>query len=170
LVVSLDMLGRTAITAPPGWTRVRSDTQGRALTKSTYVRVVTGTEPLSYEWLFDEPIEVGLSFAVVRGIDPTAPFVATGHSGARGSSIIAPSVTVSRAGSLVLGFYSVATSGTVTPPSGMSEATEVAAAVTSEISFSLREETGETGTQVAVASEADRNVGQLLVLAPPGAP
>ena len=52
LMGPIDALGVPPITAPAGWTFLRADASGTALTKATYWRVAGAGEPAAYVWTF----------------------------------------------------------------------------------------------------------------------
>src|SRR5574338_1038351 len=55
LVAAVTVRGAPTITAPSGWTLIRSDASGTALSQALYRKVAGGSEPSSYAWTFSEP-------------------------------------------------------------------------------------------------------------------
>jgi hypothetical protein len=97
--------------------------------------------------------------------------VSGGGSAANSSSDVAPSVTTTVTGDLLIGIFGEAANATVTPPTGMLEQVEQLAGagntrVLSELSDQQLGAAGATGSRTATLSKSGSNVGQLLALRP----
>ena len=96
---------------------------------------------------------------------------AAGQINASSGSVTAPSISPTKAGAQVVGFFGVGSATTLTPPSGMTERGDRASSagtfkVTLEAADMSRSATGATGTRVAAAAAGAANIGQLVSLAP----
>jgi hypothetical protein len=174
LIASLDARGAPSVTAPAGWTLVRKDVNGTAMVKATYWHVAGAAEPAGYTWTFSaKPAAVGtvLDYA---GVSTSAPVQASGATvtTTNSLSIGAPSVTTTTPNSLLLGLFGLARAGTITPPSGMAERTDVTSPAglafqsTGETADQLQAAAGPTGARVATSSFSGPSVGQSVVLNP----
>ena len=173
LVAAVDIgLGTTTVTAPSGWTLVRSTTSGSSLTQATYVHVAGTSEPSSYQWRFSSLRMASGVMAAYVGVNTTTPVdVSGGGSSSNSSSDVAPSVTTTVAGDLLIGVFGEAANASVTPPTGMLEQVEQLAGtgntrVVTELSDQQLGAAGATGTRTATLSKSGANVGQLIALRP----
>ena len=160
------------MTAPSGWTLVRSTTSGSSLTQATYVHVAGTSEPSSYQWRFSSLRMASGVMAAYVGVNTTTPVdVSGGGSSSNSSSDVAPSVTTTVAGDLLIGVFGEAANASVTPPTGMLEQVEQLAGigntrVVTELSDQPLGAAGATGTRTATLSKSGANVGQLIALRP----
>ena len=170
LLASVDYRGQAAVTAPAGWALVRSDSNGTAMRKATWVHVAAGSDPASWTWTFGaKPAAVGeiLAFAGVSTSDPVAS--SAGQVNASSTAVTAPSVTA-QTGDAVVGLFGIARSVTVTPPSGSTEAAEVTSPsgvtypMTGEAAERLATTAGSTGPLVATSSLSGPSIGHSVVL------
>lgn len=172
LVASVDVGGSQVITPPVGWTWIRTDTANGQLTKATYWRLVTNTEPGSWTWTFPESAAASGVVAAYRGVDGADPIVANGGqaSAAASAAIVAPSVTVGVPDTRLVALYGTATNATITPPSSMAKRSEVVSGgrlkMTSALADEVWSSAGTTGARQATASKAAANIGHLIVLRP----
>lgn len=178
LLASIDLRGSATITPPSGWVLVRQDVNGTAMRKATFRRVASAAEPPSYTWTFSAARGAVGSMSSYSGVSTTAPVPASSGQANTTSSkqVGAPSVTTTSPNSVVVGLFGVAREATFTPPSGMTERTDVSSPTSSASNKRVSGETadvlttaaGATGTRVATSSTAGPSVGQLVVLAPAG--
>jgi len=172
LVAAIDIAGTTTVTAPSGWTLVRSTTSGSSLTQATYVHVAGTSEPSSYQWRFSSLRMASGVMAAYVGVNTTTPVdVSSGGSSSNSSSDVAPSVTTAAAGELLIGVFGETANASVTPPTGMLEQVEQLAGlgntrVVSELSDQQLGAAGATGNRTATLSRSGANVGQLITLRP----
>jgi hypothetical protein len=172
MVAAIVVRSDATISTPTGWTLVRSDVSGSSLRQSAYVKVAGGSEPGSYTWTFSAqtPAAAG-SIAAYTGVDTTTPVdVSGGQANASSSSVVAPSVTTTIANALVVGLFATANDGTFSPPSGMTERTDVPVDGTAQATASLADvsqaSAGASGTKTATASVSAVNIGALVALRP----
>ncbi len=178
----------TTITPPSGWTLVRAvntttgaGTAGYGSRLLIYYRVATAAEPASYVWYFGgTPVHAGAVGGIVSfsGVDTANPIVAEeGQVTASSSTHTAPSVnTGTVAGGMLVTSHAVNSSGTWTPPAGMTERIDIASMPTPnalgialEVNTQLLATAGATGTRSAVLSNppaGDTGGTHTLVLRP----
>ena len=176
LVASIDVLGQPAITAPTGWTLIGSaaDQAGNTMTKATYWRKAVAQEPTSYTWTFSSKSAAAGVVQAYSGVDPTNPIDRTDTQvmSTAGMSITAPTIDVQSSGAMLLGFFGIAASASITPPSGMTERGESTGSlanktkIESEGSDKLLTSAGATGSYTATASQAGIGIGRLVALRP----
>ncbi|MCW2923211.1 MAG: putative mannose-sensitive agglutinin biosis protein MshQ [Thermoleophilia bacterium] len=111
------------ITPPAGWVSVGSIANATSGTRlDAYVRVVTGTEPVSYTWAYSGSADIAAAIATFTSVDTAAPVqVAATASGAAALSAVAPSVTPVVGNSALLTLYAADNAANGTPPGGMVE-------------------------------------------------
>src|SRR5690606_28880700 len=111
------------------------------------------------------------------GVDLVTPIAAeAGVATNSATTHIAPTVTTTKANSVLLTVYEYGSAGTWTPPAGMTEVVDIASqtpqntnGVSMEMSYELRPVFGATGTRQATASgNADLGATQSLAINPAG--
>ncbi|MFL6005040.1 MAG: LamG-like jellyroll fold domain-containing protein [Gaiellaceae bacterium] len=175
LVVAVEVRGAPTITAPSGWTLVRTDTSGTTIRQALYTRVAQATEPASYTWSFSAS---QAAFGVVSsyaGVNTTAPLDgATGRVNASSTAIATNAFNTTSPSDAIVGFFGTATNASITPPSGMTEQREVAGGnkqkAALESADALQPLAGSTGAPTATASATGVNIGQLVALRPANSP
>jgi hypothetical protein len=120
MLATVTATGTGTVTAPSGWTVVKSTT-GTALRQATYYKVAGASEPASYSWSLGTSRAASGGIVDYSGVNQTAPVDAsTTASGASGNAVAA-SITTSAANDRVLAAVSFATSTTVTADSTTTE-------------------------------------------------
>ena len=174
LLAVIDVRGLPSITTPPGWSLVRTDSNGTALRQALYVRTAQAGEPTSYTLGFGNKYSVSGAVLAYTGVSTSQPIDgATGLANASSNSISSTALTTTVSDTAVVGFFGTATNTTVSPPSGMREQAEIAAGrdkVTSEAADLLQPGAGSTGARIATSTAAAVNIGQLVALRPADAP
>ena len=156
---------------------VRSGTNSSTL--QTYYRIATANEPASYAWTLSGGAHVGAvgGIAAFGGADPNGPIGAeAGVATASALTHTAPSLTTSKANSVLVTVHEYASSGTWSPPLGMTEVIDKASGtppnatgISMEMNYESRPSVGATGTRTATASgNADLGAAQSLVINPLG--
>jgi hypothetical protein len=170
LLAAVDVRGSPTITAPAGWTLVRSDQSGYTIKQSVYYKIAGSSEPASYTWTFASSQGASGGIAAYIGVDTSAPIAATaGQANAASTQITAPSVTTTGPNQLVVGLFGTAVATTVGQPAGFAERYEASSTAgtyraTSELSDRLQTSAGSTGTLVATAGASATSIGQTIVL------
>ncbi|MEQ1622018.1 MAG: DUF6701 domain-containing protein [Methylococcales bacterium] len=172
--------GSVTINPPTGWTLVRSiqNTSSTTSRLAVFQRVATASEPASYQWTFGSSHSgvVGgiLSFS---GVDKTNPIATeNGNTTASSTTHTASSITPTSTNMMIVGTFSYASSGTWTPPSGMTEAVDAASRTPNtssgesmEMVYQLQATATAIGNKSAVVSAtADSGIAHLLALNPSG--
>lgn len=174
LLATIDIRDGSTINPPPNWTKFIETNNGTSLTKITYYKVMGAGEPGSYVWTFSAPeVATGIILAY-SGVDPNSPIEASaGVANSSGISLTAPPVSSSSQNSVLVTFYGLATSASITPQSSMTERAEVFGTsgkikITSEAADEWLTSGNATGTRVATASKAEVSIGHSIVLKPAG--
>ena len=172
LIAAIEISGTTTVAAPSGWALIRSTSSGSALTQATYVHPAGASEPSSYQWQFSSSRLASGIVAAYVGVNGTTPVdVSSGGSSSGSTSIVAPSLTTTTAGDLLIGAFGGAGNASVTPATGMLEENEQLAGtgntrIVVELSDQQLGAAGATGTRTATLSKSGANVGQLIALRP----
>ncbi|HTH45687.1 MAG TPA: DUF6701 domain-containing protein [Oxalicibacterium sp.] len=181
MVASISVRSSAIQTTPPsGWTLlrevVRSGTTSSVL--RTYYKLATASEPAAYTWTMSGGAHVGVVGGIMSfsGEDLVTPIADDmGVATASSTNHVAPTVTTSKASSFLVTVHEYASSGTWTPPSGMTEAVDVASqtpsdtGVSMEMNYQSIAALGATGTRQASANgNADFGATQSLVVNPAG--
>ncbi len=163
----------TVITAPSGWTLVRSDSDGSLIVAALYVKTAGATEPGNYRWNFNTAQEASGGIVAYSGVNPTSPVDATsGQANPATITVTAPSLTTNVANDELLFLAAVSTATTVSPPPGMVQrwgtaSTSLTASALDDQSLSAA---GVTGSRVGTSGSAgSTNIGQLVALRPASA-
>jgi hypothetical protein len=171
MVASVDVRALPTITPPPGWTLIRADTNGTAMTMATYYRVAELAEPPSYTWGFSLKKAAAAGIVAYSGVDTVTPIDASdGSVSTSSTSITTPSITTTVPEARLVGFFGLATNTTVTPPTGMIERGDVASTYGTDVALEGADEVqsaaGATGPRTATAASTARNIGHLVALRP----
>lgn len=162
---------------PSGWTAVQDtiQTQDAGSHLITYYKTATGSEPADYTWSFSASHSGAVGgITTFSGVDTTSPIVSSASLAENGDTAVnhtAPSITAGTDDMLVT-VHEYQSSGTWTPPGGMTEAVEKyseaaigANGVSLGMNYLLLSSTGATGTKVATASNnGDEGASQTLAL------
>ena len=178
MVAGVAVRGSVTVTAPAGWTLIRSDANGSSMKLLSYYRIATGSEPTSSTWSFSSAKAAAGTITAYRGVDTTNPVdVANGLANLNDStSIVAPSVTTTGANERIIGLFAIMRATTITAPAGMDERGEATSSggteppVTIESADTTQPAAQATGDKTATAPVADRNSGQLIALRAAAAP
>ncbi len=167
----------TTITPPACgcWTLVRRDDAGTNLAQAIYRHVATGSEPGSYTWTFTSNRAAG-GIVAYQGVDISAPVDA--QSGAADNSgastaVAAPTLTTTGADRMLVGFFGIRSTSTLTPPAGMAEQWDTTGGSgpgpSAEAADVLQPAAGASGAKTAAATSAGQWVGQAVALTPDAA-
>jgi hypothetical protein len=171
-VAAIAVRGNPTITAPTGWTLVRSDVNSTTMKQAVYTHVVGATEPATYTWTLSSSQAAAGGIQAYSGVSTVTPVdVHGGQFNASSASVTAPAITTTKANAQVIGFFGTALATTFTAPTGMAERGDVASSagtfkVTVEGADVAKATTGATGTKVATSAAGAANIGQLVALAP----
>ncbi len=173
MLASLDVRGTSTVTAPAGWTLIRTDTYTSSLRMHVYWRLATGSDPATWTWTFSgSRLAAGVIHAY-SGVNATTPIDASGGQPAAAPSptSTAPSITTTVANTMLVAFYANLANTTWTPPAGFVERADLIGTSPSQFTSmmsadALRPAVGATGTAVASATMSSGNAAQLIALRP----
>ena len=171
LLASVSVRGTPTITPPAGWTLVRRDVRTTTFTQAVYVHPAGASEPTSYTFTFDSSQTAVGAIAAYTGVDGSNPTAGdSGQANSGSTSITAPSLTAAVPGTRLVGLFGITGNTTVTPPTGMTERSEIVSPVTSKLTLSLDDQSnaasGASGARVATAAASGNSIGQLVALRP----
>jgi chitodextrinase len=170
LLASIDVLGTPTITAPAGWTLLRVDASGTALTKATYWRSAGAGEPADYVWTLSAAASASGGVHAYRNVHPTALLVSGGLVNASSTTIATPEIAIAADNSMLVAFFGIASSASITPPGGMTERGEVIGAGANKVASAGADEPHDAGPghgHIATASKAAVSISHVIVLRPP---
>ncbi|MBU0485850.1 MAG: hypothetical protein KKB30_15205 [Proteobacteria bacterium] len=178
----------TTITPPAGWTLIRGidtstggGTGGFGSRLFIYRRLATATEPAAYTWnLGGIPTHAGATGSILcfTGVDLLNPIVAeAGQPTPNSYNHPTPSInTGTETNTMLVSSHSVNSSGTWTPPAGMTERVDIASmpvpdalGIMLETNYQLQVAAGPTGIKTAIQSNppaSDTGGTHLLALRP----
>lgn len=175
LLASVDSTVDVDLAPPPGWHLVRSDTDD-TITKSTYFRVATASEPRAHVWgLAAGQSATGIMLAYV-GTDADYPIEGASGQLSRDSPFITgASLDVTNPGSTLIGFFSSSSTAELVPPPMMTEVASTAfdaagSTITSKALQAACPAAGPTGDMAVEASSELSGVAHLVLLRPAPVP
>lgn len=160
------------VTKPTEFTLNRRTVTADQILES-YIRVVDGTEAASYNWTFASNDFCRSMFLVKDAVASVVPHKENGQTSAAGVSVVAPSVTTTLDGCLLVGLFAgdPGVPGSTTYTSTMTtEITDITTANWANLSIYTEAQAlaGATGTRTATASISQTNgsLAQMLAFAP----
>ena len=173
MIAGLDVIGTPTITPPPGWTAVRTDINGTRMRQEIFYRVAGSSEPKSYSWRFSTKGSAAAIILAYRGAATTAPVIdaSSGQVNPTSTSIGAPGVTTTAQDSVIVGFFGMAGSSLITPPTGTIERAEISQngapnRIVLEAADEILALVGDSGPRTATGTQAQLSVGQLVAIRP----
>lgn len=140
VMIAAVTLGSTTptITAPTGWTLVRTQVNGTAIRTSVYSKVAGAAEPVSYVFSFSAASRAAAAVSAYTGVDTTAPVaVNTGGTNASATAQVAPTATTTSTNQQVIRVWGAKASVTFTPPAGITERADVRATGTGSVGLAV---------------------------------
>lgn len=176
MVAGITWYGGGGIPAPAGWWKVREET-ANPLTQAVFARTVTSTEPASHTWTHEAEHKAG-GIVAYSGVDPASLTTAAGSTGLYATQtngvIVAKSLTTTRPGTVLMGFFGLIGTQQITGDARMSTRYAVTASGGSpngKVSVLAADEVlaaaGASGDRTAKASGGAQVVGQLVAVEPP---
>ena len=169
----------SVITAPAGWNLIRRTNQpsGAPNAQAVYWKAAGESEPSAYSWAFDASTGSVGAILTFYNINPLTPIHVEAGQTTVGSGALthsAPVVTTTVNNAMLVTAYSFGSSATWTPPSGMTEAVDVASlavpnagGISMGVNYAVQGTAGSTGTKTATASgDDDAAVSQIIALVP----
>ena len=174
MVAAIAIRPNTASITASGWTLVRriNNTNTNPNSLAVYYKVAGSSEPSSYTFSLSSHTGAVGGIRTFTNVDTSAPVDAeAGQNTSNGTTHSAPSVTTHYANDMIVTSHAFSSSASFTPPSGMTEAFEIASeAIPSsggesmEGNYQLQVAIGSTGSKTATASN-DADVGNAHTLA-----
>ncbi len=168
LVAAVSSRGAPTVSAPPGWTPVRVDSNGFTMNQSLFVRPAT-TDNAS-TWTLSRAQDHVVQVVAYRGVDTTDPVVASAGGPANSASIDSPSVDAVD-GAQVVTVAGIGRITTLSPTPPLTERVEVS--TDSSAGYALTADVGDTtarispaGPYTTEAAGSAGGVGQSLSLRP----
>ncbi|MDQ3990998.1 MAG: hypothetical protein M3245_01635 [Actinomycetota bacterium] len=164
----------TPVTAPDAWTPVRQDANPQVV-QVVYVRVAVAGEPATHTFTWSGSTRAVGGIAAYTGVSPSVPVDAHAGSSGTGTSMVAPSVTTTTAGTRIVAVFGLR-QGTMTSPPEMAERWNVnssggAGSVTGALADEAFGGPGQTGSRTAASSNGNFEwVAQLVALRPRSSP
>jgi prepilin-type N-terminal cleavage/methylation domain-containing protein len=175
LVATVVLNANPGITAPSGWTLIKSTANGSGLQEVSFYHVVGSGEPSSYSFRTSNNSNRNLigGISAYSNVDTSAPIDVSGATTGANNNAVSPNLTVAFGGSRVINavaFKSVANGTTVTPDTGFTERHDrVLSALLGEYADANQSQPGQTGAKVATPSSGNGGwISQLIVLKPSG--
>jgi hypothetical protein len=172
MVAAITVRSAAKISPPAAFTQVRATVTASDLRQAVYVSVAGATVPASWRFGLSTKSVVAGAIAAYSGVNTATPVETTGaRKNASSTSIIAPSVTSTVPGSMLVGVFGIATNATMMPAATMTEQADIKTGKgPKKVALELADETldapGATGQRVATASAAAVNTGTVIVLRP----
>lgn len=165
------------ITPPSGWTLVRrvDNANPNANSLAIYRKVAGGSEPSSYGWTFSTSTGSAGGILTFSGVDASSPVdVEDGQNTGNGLSHASPSVITTVPNTMLVTFHAFTSAAAWAPPSGMTEACDVASetvpqagGISIECNYASQAAAGSTGAKTATAGDnADVGNAAIVVLQP----
>lgn len=109
------------VTAPTGWTLIRSIVQG-TLTQRVYYKYAGASEGTSYTWSFSTSVRMSAAVSAFRGVEAGIAPLDSDSAGGSGTSITAPALSFSSSDVVLLTFFGVTNgSSSFSTPTSMGE-------------------------------------------------
>ncbi|MEO6597803.1 MAG: Ig-like domain-containing protein, partial [Planctomycetota bacterium] len=153
-----------AITVPGGWTLVRrvDTSSGNGNSLAVYLRVAAAGDAASHTWVFSSSTGSAGGIATFRGVDTASPVeVENGQTTPSSLTHGTPSVTTTTPRTMLVTSHNFASSATWTPPTGMTEAFDVAShavpspsGISLEGTYAIGVPAGASGGRIATASNS----------------
>ena len=169
LVAAVSVRGTPTITAPAGWTLVRTDANGTTMRQSVYVRALTGTDGSS-TWTLSQAKDTVIQVVAYRGVDTASPVVGSAGAISTTATVTSPAAPAV-AGARVVTFAGIARTTTLAPAAPLTERTEITTAGTATYKVTANSaDTTSTGTTAGpfstTANGSAGGVGQTVTLRP----
>jgi len=173
LLATVGLRGHVTARPPNGWTLVRVDGDGSALSVATYYHFVGRGDGSSYAWTLSNPRPAAGAIVAYGGVDAADPIADSSglvtRSGSIRNAIPAPSVTTTMKWARVVDVFATGSPSSILPPAGF---TERVAAGTNRALYMVALECsdwadvmrGATGARWATAPDTGVRVGQMVAL------
>ena len=125
MIVQITARGATlpTITAPAGWTTLRTDSSAGAIRQAVYYKFAVAGEPgATRNWTLSSSQRAAAGMMVFRGVDPIAPIdVHAGRANAASTTVTGPTITTNFAEDMLVAFFGTATNTSFSPLASLTE-------------------------------------------------
>ena len=171
MIAALGWDANGSITAPSGWTLIRSTLFNTDNNVAAWYKVAGASEPANYTWSQPANDDFSVGIATYYNVNKSNPInVENAQTNSASSNVVAPSVTTTVANTMLVFIGSIDhnnVGNTWTPPSGMNERVDQTNKWTSiEIADVVQASAGSSGTKTGVTTDSQANVGHLIALNP----
>jgi len=171
MIAALGWDANGSITAPSGWTLIRSTLYDVDNNVAAWYKVAGASEPADYTWSQPGNDDFSVGIATYYNVNTGNPInIENAQTNTTSSNVVAPSITTTAANTMLVFIGSIDhnnVGNTWTPPSGMTERVDQTNTWTSiEIADVVQASAGSTGTKTAVTTDTRANVGHLIALNP----
>lgn len=170
MIVQITSRGAPTITAPGGWTLLRTDSSAGVLRQAVYYKFAALGDPgATRTWTLSSSQRAVAGMMVFRGVDTTAPIDAhAGQVNAASTTVAGPSITTTSSEAMLIAFFGTAANANFSPLASLNERYDVGTgggpngATEAGGFFLLGAPT--TTTRSATANNTAVNIGQLIAL------
>ncbi len=163
------------ITPPSGWTLILRTNNGTNNALATYYHVVTGSEGSTFAWTLNygsHGNRAGGGILRYTGVDTSNPVDTSSGNTGTSASPSASNVTTTVANDLLVAAFASDSSGSMTPPTGMTERFDQtqSSGPNEETADAVQSATGASGAKTASGAANDAWEAQLIALRPDTTP
>lgn len=170
MIVQITSRGAPTITAPAGWTLLRTDSSTGVLRQAVYYKFAVAGDPgATRTWSLGSSQRAVAGMMVFRGVDTTVPIDAhAGQVNAASTTVAGPSITTTSSGAMLVAFFGTAINANFSALASLNERYDLGTGGGPNGStaaggyFLLGAPT--TTTRSATASNAAANIAQLIAL------
>jgi hypothetical protein len=156
------------ISPPSGWKEVQRVDNGNALGASYFRKAATTSEPATYQWAFSTVTKAVVNVLAVQNVSSDfTQYSFTAQTKGTGTAITNPSLDVPTVDGMLLTFSASTKGNGMTPPSGMTEATDDAVRDTSRVmesAYLAAPVLGATGDKVTTNTVSGAWIGAQIFL------
>ncbi|PLX97844.1 MAG: hypothetical protein C0623_14315 [Desulfuromonas sp.] len=153
------------VAAPSGWVHIRQDFSNN-ISQDLFYKVVTATEPTSYNFNYGQSKDVAGTIASFWQVDTTTPIDDNSGQYNTGGTPSAPEVTTTVSDTLLVFFVGVTDGGSVNPPNTMIELWHASGTTGNQGFSEAFSGPGTTGARSSTTGNENNTIGQLIALRP----
>lgn len=159
----------TTITPPGGWSLINTRTVSTTLLSSTYYKVATGSEPLTYSFTLSPSRQASGIVVAYSGVDTTNPINTDAVQNYTSSTTLtSPSITTTVNNAWIIAAFTHGVTTTLSAGSGMTLRAQDASTglISSGLQDGIQASSGVSGTKNMTAADAAGNIGHTIALKP----
>jgi glucose/arabinose dehydrogenase/PKD repeat protein len=175
-IVTITMRGAHPLSAPAGWTLLRTDSRGTTITQAIYHRLVDPEVSIARTWAFPRQVTAIGTVVAYRGVDAAVPIeVHSGRTNGSSRTLAANAITTVTDNAAIVAFYGIARDTTVALPSVLAAREGRSLVVSSQriaawSGDGILADAGPAGNLDGRATQAAASVVHVLALRPGGPP